>query len=125
MIAQAISLFRAIASRYWHHSRAAGARAPSKLSVEFDLERICGCLQVLEAEKREWEGFFKANAITPIRISYEIFADDVSVGVKFLGEKLGLDWHDEAGPEIGFHKTSDALTGEWVERVRRHVLRMT
>ncbi len=125
VIAQAVSLYRAAESGTWHVPR---GDTPAKEEATLDhlnLAHISTWLETIEAEKRGWKRFFAAEGMTPMRLFYEDFATDVTKAVAAIADFLGLPLNQEIGPEVGFQKLGDAVSEAWVERARRHVLRLT
>jgi LPS sulfotransferase NodH len=125
VIAQAVSMFRAGTSGLWHQRAGETDRPIQGLDGKFDLAQICEIMANLEREKHDWEQFFATEAITPIRVFYEAFAQDTSQTLLFISKQMRLDLHPEIGVEVGYKKLADALTDEWVSKVRRHVFQMT
>jgi trehalose 2-sulfotransferase len=125
VIAQAVSMFRAETSGLWHQRAEETDQPIQGLDDKFDLALICEIMANLEREKRDWEQFFATEAITPIRVFYEAFAQDTSQTLQFISKQMRLDLHPEIGAEVGYKKLADALTDEWVSKVRRHVFQMT
>jgi len=126
VIAQAVSLYRAAETGTWHVPRGqpittrAGA-SPDQLR----LPDLSDWLEKIESEKRCWQRFFADEAIAPLRLFYEDFSADVAGAIAVISDFLGVTLNREIGPHVGFQKLADAASEAWVERARRHVLRMT
>jgi LPS sulfotransferase NodH len=125
LTAQAVSLYRAQISGTWHQPAALARTQAGDLQHRFDLARICALMQELTNEKCAWEQFFGAEGLTPARLFYENFHNDVTQALRFLAQEMGLGLRADIPPGVGFDKLADALNHDWVERVQRHVLRMT
>jgi len=125
IIAQAVSLYRAVETGTWHVPRDQKRAAPSGAQDQLNLSHLSAWLETIEAEKRGWKRFFAAENITPLRLLYEDFADDVAKAITAISDFLAIPLNREIGPEVGFQKLSDAASQAWVERARLHVLRMT
>jgi LPS sulfotransferase NodH len=122
-IAQAVSLYRALISHHWH--RKTGAPAPPANALPFDLDHICRILGNLQDEKRQWEAFFARNGLQPARLLYEHFSSDIQAALRFVADKTGLPLHTDRVAGTEFEKLADRLSEDWVNRVRRHLWRMT
>jgi LPS sulfotransferase NodH len=126
VIAQAVSLYRAAESGTWHVRRGETLAAQNSGALDhLNLSHLEKWLAMIEAEKRGWKRFFAAEQITPMQLFYEDFADDVTKAIAAIGDFLGIALNREIGPEIGFQKLGDEASLAWIERARRHVLRMT
>ncbi len=122
-IAQAVSLYRALISQHWH--RKTGAPAPAADALPFDLDHICRILENLQDEKRQWEAFFSRNHLQPARLNYEDFSSDIKTALQFVTAQTGLPLHMDMTADTGFEKLADRLSEDWVNRVRRHLWKMT
>lgn len=126
VIAQAVSLYRAAESGTWHVRRGAAPVAQNSGALDhLNLSELEKWLAAIEAEKRGWTRFFAAEGITPMRLYYEDFAKDVTKAIAAIADFFGIPLNRDIGPDIGFQKLGDAASDAWVERARRHVLRMT
>jgi LPS sulfotransferase NodH len=67
LAAQALSLYRAITTDFWHKRR--GTEAPPL--PRLDLDKALKCLKNIVLDIRGWERFFSTNGITPLELSYE------------------------------------------------------
>ncbi len=126
VIAQAVSLYRAAESGTWHVRRGEALAAQKAGALDhLNFAHLDTWLERIEAEKRGWKRFFAAEGIVPMRLFYEDFASDVAKAIAAISANLGVALNCEIGPEVGFRKLGDAASAAWVERARRHVLRMT
>ncbi len=127
LIAQAVSLYRAAETGKWHVERGKALEEPpdDALLDTLNLKEMSWWIAQLEAEKRQWKQFFAAEKIDPFRLFYEDFALDVTKAVSAISDYLGIPLKTEIGPDVGFQKLADKVNDAWVDRVRRHVLRMT
>ncbi len=123
IIAQAVSLYRAVNSGLWH--RRQGDTAPAPPPPAFDAARIEWWMEQLSAEKRAWEAFFEQAGLAPARLTYESFARDPASGVRAFAAAAGLvlrpGWEDAPG----FERLADETSRDWIGRMRRHVFKMT
>lgn len=122
VIAQAVSMFRALASGQWHRPR---GQAPGASTVGFDLADICRIMARLEAEKADWETWFSARGTAPARLFYEDFEHDVSHALGVFSTRAGVALTRAPGAQDGLDRLADAVSEDWVNRVRRHVLRLS
>jgi trehalose 2-sulfotransferase len=84
-LAQAISLYRAMATGAWtSRTPARGAEPP------YDRPAIDRARDVIEANAELWEAFFVQNAIMPYRLSYEDIASDPEAVVRRVLDHLSL-----------------------------------
>ena len=127
IIAQAVSMFRAMTTRLWHKDRQGklmgqveeyGLLSPQQIRASFDLARINAIIENLEQERRGWRGFFNAETLEPVRVSYEGFAEDVAAAVRYIGAALDLRLDGTGAPMVSYARLSDEINEEWVERVR-------
>jgi LPS sulfotransferase NodH len=119
VIAQGVSLFRALASGTWHEAADRPAQPHQDIAAKFDLAEINRLIDGLEAEKRAWKRFFAAEAVAPRKLWYEDFEDDVMTGVRFFERELGLELPVPEQRHFGQRKLADALSQEWIARVRK------
>jgi LPS sulfotransferase NodH len=118
VVAQAVSSFRARISGEWHRSVNKMAPPSDGLRPQFDLSAIREQMTELETDKARWERFFATSGYVPVRLFYEDFAADVRDALRILGPALGLPLRSVPA-ETGLQRLADALSEEWIERVRR------
>lgn len=125
VIAQAVSLMRAQLSGEWHRPRGWLPPDPAPLKAAFNAEWICRILDELEAEKTAWAAYFARLQHNPPRLWYEDFARDHLAALGFFRREFGLALDDAAVAGIGYEKLGDALSEDWVDRIRRRVFHMS
>jgi LPS sulfotransferase NodH len=131
VLAQAVSLFRAVISNRWHVPVGVGfdegqARAEwEMLNSRLDLNKISQTVKQLVDEKKAWEDFFKRESITPVRVFYEDFDRDRRTDLARVGEALGVALDRAVPADVGFERLSDALSEAWLEAARKDDLKMT
>jgi LPS sulfotransferase NodH len=131
VLAQAVSLFRAVMTNRWHVPvgeglDAAQARAEwENLSTRMDVAEISRTAKRLADEKESWERFFKAESISPVRVVYEDFYRHPRAELARIGQALGLALDREVPAYVGFERIGDALSDVWLEAARKFVLKMT
>ena len=67
VVGQAISLFRAEESNYWHSTQPGLPRR----SVQYDYDEIAKRVESLEKDDRAWVEWFESLGIEPLSVSYE------------------------------------------------------
>jgi len=127
--AQAVSLFRACLSDRWHEDVAAPvdeeemALERARLRGKFDLAALRGTLKGILDEMGAWEGFFKAEGILPVRVTYEDVLADADGVLGRIGDEVGTDFLPAPPPK--YRKLADALSEEWLHQLRLDQLGMT
>ena len=112
-VAQAVSRHRAEASGTWHLGF---EEAEHPVEPRYDFAQIGGYLAEAQGETAAWEGWFAANAITPLRVAYEdLAADPVAVAGAVL-DYLGLTALHPVGSPV--QRMADATRAAWVVRFR-------
>lgn len=124
-LGQAISLVRAEQSGLWH-------RAPDGSELErlappqepaYDFARLAGAKAHLEAEEADWQSWFAAEGIAPLRLTYEALATDPAAELARVLEALGLPAPRPQEVTPGVAKLADALSREWARRFREDAAR--
>jgi len=127
--AQAVSEFTAEESGVWHRDRSGDplGSAPSgdPADIELDERRTTliawDCIYVQE----QWEEFFRAHGVKPLRVSYEDFCANPTSIVKAIANHVGVDWKGKVSLDDA--QTSllrDSRSSEWAGRVRAQMERM-
>lgn len=122
--AQAVSQFRAELSGIWHR-RPGQAAQTFDPSGKFDLARISAIMANMEREKQNWEGWFAAHHITPLRLEYRLIESDVKEALRRIASTMNLPLHPEHVTSAGMLKLADAASAEWTEHVQKHLFNMT
>ena len=122
--AQAVSQFRAELSGTWH-ARPNQPRRAFDWNGKFDLARICHIVQNMEQEKRDWESWFTANNITPLRLDYRQLDTNMPDAVRQIAGAMHLPLRPEAVAGGGVLKLADATSADWTERVQRHLYNLS
>jgi LPS sulfotransferase NodH len=116
-IAQAISLYRAMASGIW--SIAAGGMAEPSPEIAYDGAAIGNCLSSIEAQEQGWDGFLATNS----RLARDIWYEDLIASpdtvcreaCKAVGVNPGIVF-DLA--QAGLTRLAPKSTDEWKLRYR-------
>lgn len=120
MLAQAISRVRAEQSGLWHAApdgteieRTGPPRAP-----RYDRAAIATRLTELARHDRDWQDWFTAEGITPLRLRYEAIAEDPRAAVAAILTQIGQDPAHAAGLNPGTRRLADQTSAEWAARFR-------
>jgi len=121
--AQAVSLYRAILSGYWHDSP--DKAAPPKRGIDeirnlFDVRKICHIIDTLSHEKWMWEDYLFRHDLRPIRIYYEHFSDDLREVVARIVRHLDVPHGSLDGLASTFKAVSDEVNQDWILKLRRY-----
>lgn len=117
---QAVSCLKAEQTGLWHVladgsdlERVGPARAP-----EYDREAIRAWVETMVGYDRGWNAWFAAEAITPVRITYDELSGEPQGAVRRVLAALGLDpaAADEVSPSV--RKMADDINQEWAIRFR-------
>lgn len=91
VVAQGLSLYKAIEIGHWHSSVNSGAYVNELTDCQIDVERVRSLMKVLVNEKYQWEKFFFVNRLAVQHIYYEIIKDDWAEAAKLIAEQFGFD----------------------------------
>jgi trehalose 2-sulfotransferase len=114
--AQAISLYRAMASQHWHAR--ANDKGPAPEPPPFDADAIETCRRQLLEENRIWSDFFAEAEIAPMRVSYEQMSADMPKTMQLICREVGVTVPEERVPAGAYKILRDELTDAWAERLR-------
>lgn len=112
LLAQAISLVKAVQSRQFRSTR------NSVGEVRYDAAEIESRLRVLAEQDAGWRLFFARNGIDPIPVFYEDLVSDPRRVLLGIGRAAGVDLADvDPRPEqASLQQQSDGSSREWHER---------
>ncbi len=119
-VEQAVSCLKAEQTGLWHVladgsdlERVGTPRAP-----EYDREAIQAWVQTMVGYDRDWNAWFAAEAITPVRITYDELSGEPQGAVRRVLAALGLDpaAADEVSPSV--RKMADGINRDWAARFR-------
>ena len=120
VLAQAVSWTRAEQTGYWQESDSVvGGPAP-----RFDHAMIDRSLDLIRRHTALWRGWFEAQGVTPLSVSYEELVTDVTGVTRSILRWLGLDPGVGHAPTPATHRQADDLNAEWIERYRALPSRM-
>lgn len=108
LLGQAISLVIASQTGAWIHEHQA------QRSPEYSFDAIQQAVGRLIVERGNWDRFFAATGIQPLRISYENLTDDRDPTMQRVCRHIGIDWDvtEPAGTRVQRTGRSD----EWRDR---------
>ena len=111
-VAQAVSWWKAIGSGKWvdEDSRVA--------EPEFDADGIAGRVRRIGQHNDAWRGWFEANGVEPLRVTYEELAADPAAGARRVLEFVGVDVPADIHVEPRTERQSDSVNEEWIRRYR-------
>ena len=121
--AQAVSAFKAEVTGQWHRRRG-DAPARSLTEADFSMDRILSIHAQHTQDRRGWAGWFAAQGIEPLRLTYEDFEADVNIALRALVPTLGLKLRHEALPGTGYEKLADQLSKNWTQRLQCRLLNL-
>jgi LPS sulfotransferase NodH len=116
-VAQAVSWARAIQTNQWRSS------APPGGEPSFDPEQIGGLVELIRWETDAWAGWFAAQEIAPLRVTYEELQSDRRRTLERIAEFAGVTLPPEVElrPYPGYEPQADGLNDEWANRYRAGV----
>jgi LPS sulfotransferase NodH len=115
-VAQAVSMAKAYQTSAWTSQMKANP------TVKYDRKLIEMCLQDLAQQEREWEDWFAANDVKPLRVIYEDLAADRPGTVRSILEQLGVQDDEPVAVELPpVEKQSDSTNKEWIARFEAEI----
>lgn len=117
-IAQAVSLVLAEQTGLWHRHADGTERQRSRPAQppRYDFAQLDRAVGLLDAEARGWSAWFADRAVTPLRVTYEELADDLTATVRRVVDHIGGG--DVAVPEPDTSLLSNDINREWARRYR-------
>lgn len=119
-VEQAISCLRAKQTGLWHVApdgteieRLAPQAAPG-----YDGAALRGLFDEFTTYDHEWPSWFEAEAIAPLRITYEELSADPVAVLRTVTKRLGLGPEAADGVVPGVAKLADGTNAEWAARFR-------
>ena len=119
-VEQAVSCLKAEQTGLWHVAadgsdleRVGPPRAP-----EYDGQKLQAWVEAMTGYDRDWNAWFDAEAITPVRIAYDELSADPNGSVRRVLRAVGLDPSaaDRVSPSI--RKMADDTNRDWAARFR-------
>jgi trehalose 2-sulfotransferase len=112
VIAQAISLYRAEMTGYWHTVE---GKKPKQPPV-FDFEAINSRLETLKEHSLAWQTWFQKVAVKPLAISYEALSADPVASTKEVLGFLELELPEYRQLKATNQRLADETTVAWIEQ---------
>lgn len=120
-LAEAVSYLRAEQTGLWHGTPAGDdiERIAPTEPDGYDAARITQRVEMLRAYDEAWEQWFKAEDITPLRITYEALSSDALEVLRKVLIHIGknADTADHVTP--GTRKLADETSAAWIARYRQ------
>ena len=118
---QAISLYRARATRVWHRDHSGRVyMTPGRAlaDVDYDFAAIRAARDRILREEERWRDFFRRNGIAPLELTYDELCEDLQAAVGRVLAHIGEDSSRERVERAHskYVKLADARTEEWVAR---------
>ena len=115
VVAQAVSLWRAVQTRTWRADEDGPAGEP-----RYSFAGVDHLVRMLRSHDRRWRRWFTARAITPLELRYEDIAADPRAAVLRTLEHVGIVSELTAPvPAPRLRRQADDVSREWAERYRR------
>lgn len=114
VVAQAISLYRASRTGYWHIDEGQAPEQPPA----FDFDAIHAFVAELRQDNLDWQAWFRKVGVEPMPVVYEDFAADPTTTVAEVLRFLEIDL--PAGVELKAHnqRLADETTTLWLGRYK-------
>lgn len=119
-VEQAVSYVKAQQSGLWHVAPDGTELERLSLPHEpaYDADALRTRLEEMTGYDRDWERWFAAERISPLRITYEALSEDPIHALRRILDRLGLSPDHADGAEPGVAKLADRTSRDWVERFR-------
>ena len=117
IIAQAISLYRAEQTGYWHTVEGQKPKQPPT----FDFDAINSRREMLEQHNLAWQNWFQNVGVQPLAISYEALSADPVSSTKNVLEFLELELPHYKQLAAVNQKLADETTVAWLEEFNKHL----
>ncbi len=80
---------------------------------------ISAAMAGFHADDAGWQGWFDAEGVTPLRITYEALARDPHAALRRVLSFLDVDPDRAQGVPVPVRKLADAVSVDWTARYRR------
>jgi LPS sulfotransferase NodH len=120
-VAQAVSRLRAEQTGLWHQNADGSERertAPEERAT-YDRDRLAEFIEEVEDAEAAWHGWFAANGIAPLELTYEDLAADPLGRLAGLLRAFGADPATTFKAEVRTAKLADDETRAWIARYRK------
>lgn len=112
ILAQAISLYRAEKTDYWHSTE--GPTPPS--APEFDFDEIQTRIELLHQHNQAWRAWFGAAGVEPLSVRYEDLEVDPQGCTRQILRSLGIARPGHVQLAAPNQRLADSTTHAWKER---------
>lgn len=117
VVAQAISLYKAMETGHWHSLVMANHNAISLSVDQIDVDRIQSLMKTLMDEKLQWERFFFSNELFVHHLYYEIIQDDWIAAAAQIAKQFGH--HDTTASSGKFARLSRESDQAVIEQFKK------
>ena len=115
-IKQAISLYKAVSSGYYHTTQ----KNKQEIAIPYDNEQIKHWILHLLRQEFFWEQFFKQNGLQPLRVTYEQLVEDPNKSVRQILLHIGVEIDDFNLPlQTQHQKVSNQKSEEMYEQFKQ------
>lgn len=120
-LGQAVSLAKAEQTGLWHLRSDGSVLEGGETQPEphYDRERIAKILEERQRDDAAWNGYFSANGIKPLRLTYEGVTAAPQKALAEILLALGLDSAIADTVPTPTAKMADGVSAEWVDRFKR------
>ncbi len=117
---QAVSIVKAEQTGLWHKAPDGTEieRLAAPAEPEYDGAALKAHYEQFTAYDAEWRAWFAAEAIDPLRITYDELSADPGATLRGVVEALGLDPQAADAVVPGVAKLADATSAEWARRFK-------
>jgi LPS sulfotransferase NodH len=111
-LAQAVSWWKAMTTGKWTDGR------PVTGEPRFDADGIVARLRRIEEHTEAWRGWFAANGVEPLPVTYERLAADPSAEARRVLAFLGVEVPPDLQIAAVTERQADAVNEDWIRRYR-------
>lgn len=115
VVAQAISLYRAEKTGYWHTVEGQKPEQPPL----FDFAAIDARVKILRQQDASWRSWFQTIGVEPMVVAYEELSADPVASVQKVLDFLGVELPPYRRLEAVNRRLADDLTISWIEQYTR------
>ena len=117
VVAQAISLYRASETGYWHIDEGQAPEQPPA----FDFDAIHSFVAELRRDNSDWQAWFRKVGVEPMPVVYENFAADPETTVSGVLRFLEIELPVGAELSASNQRLADETTTLWLGRYREEL----
>lgn len=117
MLSQAISLYRAEQTDYWHSTE-----GPKPANVpQYDFDEIQKRVELLDQHNQAWQAWFREVGVDPLPVRYEDIDVDPERCTREILQFLDIELPINAQLNAPNQRLADSTTYTWKERFRTHL----